>query len=124
MEKEELKVNIEKLKEVLGYYYSDTELALWAYDCADDKEEIELKAIDNNGKEQLLEYFDDETKREIVGDSLGWSYSASKIIENTNINDLLEIITEKTGLTLEDIISKGSVDNETRRFKNGKKDNI
>lgn len=104
MEKEKLKVDKEQLIGILVRYWDETTLALWAYDGATDKEEITPYILENNDKEELWDYFDDETKMEIAGDTLGPRYSAIKIIENTDINDLLETIMQETDLTLEDIV--------------------
>ena len=105
MEKEELNVDMEQLIHVLAKYWDETDLALWAYDCTDGTEDVIEEILECNSKDQLWDYFDEETKREIAGDTLGPRYSAIKIIENTDINDLLKTIMQETDFTLEDIIN-------------------
>lgn len=104
MEKEEINVDMEQLINVLANYYDETDLALWAYDCTDGTEDVIEEILVCNSKDKLWDYFDEETKREIAGDTLVPRYSAIKIIENTDINDLLETIMQETDLTLEDIV--------------------
>lgn len=105
MEKDELKIDMEKIIHFLIKGWDDTDLALWAYDCTDGTEDVIEEILECNSKDQLWDYFDEETKREIAGDTLGPRYSSIKIIENTDINELLETIMQETGLTIEDIIN-------------------
>lgn len=105
MENEEINVDKEQLIHILAQNWDETELALWAYDCTDDAEDVIEEILESNPKDQLWYYLDEKAKREIAGDTLFPRYSAIKIIENTDINDLLETITENTGLTIEDIIN-------------------
>ena len=66
--------------------------------------------------EDLWDELDDKSKREITGITLGTNYATSLLEKNTNIQDIIDILKKYTGITLEEIISKGSVRNETRKI--------
>ena len=53
----------------------------------------------------LWEELDKDTRIKIAGNTLGTNYATSILEENTNIQDLIEMLIKYTGLTLEDIIN-------------------
>ena len=82
MENEEINVDKEQLIHILAQNWDETELALWAYDCTDDAEDVIEEILESNPKDQLWYYLDEKAKREIAGDTLFPRYSAIKIIES------------------------------------------
>ena len=105
MENEEINVDKEHIIDVLIDCFDETDLGLMAYDYAKDKSVIEKEVYEDFSAESLWFYIDDETRRELAGDILGPLFSASQIVENADRKELLEMITENTDLTIEDIIN-------------------
>ena len=111
MENEEINVDKEHIIDVLIDCFDETDLGLMAYDYAKDKSVIEKEVYEDFSAESLWFYLDDETRRdyedrrEVEGDLLGPLFSASQIVENADRKELLEMITENTDLTIEDIIN-------------------